>query len=368
MAKLYTAILTIQKFVCLLDEFHYQEFRQHLIDNKATLPLKLTETIRKKLPDFDKHEDLCRKVYGGNDKAQRQNFNQLSSYTFRLSAVLSQNYPDYLHQNISLLQKLVNEGKGKRADFLADILLEIAERIGDFQTSIAVLKFLSQEAFLIKDVSTGLKLDARLKEICERESLFFEIQSKLRHSVGVATPPKGPGELDRLLEYYAQFNDDADMSIRILSQYAYLNTLYNYLPDVFEKKATALKIEALERDLNNYPYMVFPFMSDIPGALTFLKLNSPLSDLNSKESLKDFEELSKHYDSLRYWKNYVNVGQIHLMLIQCSRLLSKYQAQIHKNDYRQLPLESDWKQITELTVRCRNFLNSQLGEEYGYDS
>lgn len=54
-------ILTIQRFIFLLDDFHYAEFATHLAAVNAALPLKLADTIRKQLPDFDTHENLCKK-------------------------------------------------------------------------------------------------------------------------------------------------------------------------------------------------------------------------------------------------------------------------------------------------------------------
>ena len=51
-------LLTIQKFIYLLDDFHYQEYTTYLTDIKAHLPLKLSQHIRKKLPGFDNHEGL----------------------------------------------------------------------------------------------------------------------------------------------------------------------------------------------------------------------------------------------------------------------------------------------------------------------
>src|SRR5271156_1226126 len=67
--------LTIQKFIYLLNDFHYNEFRHHLIKIKASLPLKLAEAIRARLPGFDTHEELCKKIYEAAGKTEKQNFN-----------------------------------------------------------------------------------------------------------------------------------------------------------------------------------------------------------------------------------------------------------------------------------------------------
>ena len=146
-------LLTIQKLVFLLDDFHFTEFSEHLNRVNARLPLKLIEAIRKKLPAFDTHEDLCKKVYGSYAKSKRQSFNQLASYTFKLSGYLALNYPSYLTHNHSQIQRLVNTGKIEAANFLAHTLLDIAGRIEDFQTQIFTIKFLMQQAYLYKDIT-----------------------------------------------------------------------------------------------------------------------------------------------------------------------------------------------------------------------
>src|ERR1700759_4900712 len=104
-------LLTIQKFVYLLDDFHYKEFITHLEVINAQMPLKLTQFIKKKLPNFDTHEGLCKKMYGKYEKNERLTFNQLASYTFKLSYDLASNYPAYLTPNFPVLQRHVNEGK-----------------------------------------------------------------------------------------------------------------------------------------------------------------------------------------------------------------------------------------------------------------
>ena len=114
-------LLTIQKFIYLLDDFHYQQFTTYLGEIKAHLPLKLSQLIRKKLPAFDGHEGLCKKVYGSYEKNERLNFNQLASYTFKLSSNLAINYPSYLTPNYSLIQRLINTGDIESANFLAKV-------------------------------------------------------------------------------------------------------------------------------------------------------------------------------------------------------------------------------------------------------
>jgi len=351
-------LITIQKFIYLLSDFYYAEFTAHLSAINASLPLKLAQTIRQKLPAFDTHEELCKKIYGSFDKGPKQNFNQLAAYTFRLSNVLAQNFPDYLHQNIFKIQRLVNEGKGDEANFLAELLLDIAERTDDFQCQVFVLNFLSQQAFITKDTATGLKYDTQLVEILSREKAFIEIQiytRKLLTEVKLERP-----EIEKSKNYLLGFADNSSASIRILARHSYLLILYQYDLQAFELPETASIIELLEKDLHNQSHVVFPYLLDFRSSLFFMKLNSSLKDLNSKESEREFEALEEHYKAIKYWKTFVNMGQLYLITIQCTRLFGVYEKYIYRDDYPARLTENDQRLIKEYISKCKAFLHSDV--------
>ena len=358
MIKASAGLITIQKFIYLLDALHYTEFAGHLLSINATLPLKLAKSVRDKLPAFDTHEELCTKIYGGFEKGARQKFNQLAAYTFRLSDVLAQNYPDYLHHNINRIEQLVNEGRGKEANFMADILLDIAGRTEDFQCSIFVLNFLSQQAFIVKDVSTGIKLDSQLMKLLDREKTATSIQLFTRRTLSAVN--KSKDELREIEKYLFGFMDDSSAVIRMLSRQAYLLTFYQFDLQAFEAPAIHDIIRQQEKDLHNHAHVVFSYLLDIRSGLFFMKLNSTLSDLNSKESERDFETLSQHYHSIHYWKSFVNMGELYLITIQCTRLLESYGIYLHRPDYAVLLPEKEAQIINDLRDKCNTFLKSKV--------
>ncbi len=359
-------LITIQKFIFLLDDLHYNEFVTHLGSINATLPLKLAKTIRTKLPQFDTHEELCKKIYGSFEKGPKQNFNQLASYTFRLSNVLAQNYPDYLHHNINKIQVLVNDGKGKEANFLAEVLLEIAERTDDFSCSIFVLNFLSQQAFIVKDIALGIKLDAELIAVLEKEKAFIEIQLFTRKTLSAVNIDKT--ELEKIKSYLFGFSESSSAAIRILSRHAYLLILYQFDLQAFEKTETGDIIRYLEKELHNHAHVVFPYLVDVRSSLFFMKLNSTFGDLNSKESEREFEALNQHYKAIKYWKSFVNMGQLYLIAIQCTRLLGNYENMVCRPDYKNLLPAPDAELIKELIEKCEAFLaNNRDNTKYEYE-
>jgi hypothetical protein len=147
--------LTIQKVVKLMSPFHKEEFMQYLRDIKASIPLRLVESINDSLTDPISSDDLCALVYQRNDIQTRKSFNQLASHTFRLTAFLSRNYPSYLLHNISKIEELINLGKLREANILAEILLDIAEKIEDLTTQTLVLT-------VFKSTSAYSKIEAEV--------------------------------------------------------------------------------------------------------------------------------------------------------------------------------------------------------------
>jgi hypothetical protein len=366
MFKATPGLITIQKFIYLLDELHYKEFATHLTEIHATLPLKLAATIRQKLPGFDSHEELCKKIYGSFEKGPKQNFNQLASYTFRLSNVLAQNYPDYLHHNINRIQRLINEGHGKEANFLAEILLEVAERTDDFQCRIFVINFLSQQAFIVRDVATGVKLDGQLAEVINQERIFVDIQLFTRKVLGEVKKEKH--DLDKIKDHLLGFADDASAAIRILSRHSYLLILYQFDLQAFEKPEIGELIGRLEKDLHNHAHVVFPYLLDVRSSLFFMKLNSTFGDLNSKESEREYEALNEHYKSIKYWKSFVNVGQLYLITIQSTRLLGNCESLMYRKGYAAIISHAEAQLIKELISKCEVFLDSRLDAvKYEYE-
>src|SRR6218665_4190211 len=118
-------MLSIQKVILLLDDHHFDEFKNHLKDSNAELPLKLITQIRKDGWDQKESDTLCKAVYGAKDEKSKKKFFQLVHYTFRLTSYLSRNHPSYLHHNISLIEQYINRGELDEANKIAEILLDI---------------------------------------------------------------------------------------------------------------------------------------------------------------------------------------------------------------------------------------------------
>lgn len=361
-------LLTIQKFIYLLDDFHYGQFTTYLTEIKAHLPLKLSQHIKKKLPAFDSHEDLCKKVYGGYEKNDRLNFNQLASYTFKLSSNLAINYPSYLSTNQSQLQRLINAGDIEPGNFMAKVLLDIAEKIEDHSSRIFVLKFFIQQAFLMKENATGVKFTHALGEAYEHEQICNDILAALRLHLNISLNPTiDPEKLEHYRKLFKSYHNHSASTVRLLGKYAYIYTIYYHDSEQFKQASTYKLIEDIDKDIDNNPHIVFPFGFDLKSNFNFYKLNTLNAlnvDLNSKESRKEFEELRKHYSSVQFWNTYLNIPEMFAMALKTSAYLNLYHHQVHRADYYSIIPAEELKEINALAVKCKEMLSNKGLEKY----
>ncbi len=348
-------LLTIQKFIYLLDDFHYSLFLDHLSDINAAMPLKLAEAIKTRLPEFDSADQLCVKIYKSAGKTEKLNFNQLTSYSFKLSANLANNYPEYLQPNIEKIQLLVAGQHLDEANFLAALLLEISGRINDFPSQIFTLKFLSQQSHMAKDTSKAKKWDEQLMQAVEDQNLFFKILFEFRTAVDTAITPKTEAEVSELQKYFEGFTGHRCASIRILSQFIGLTVICELTPQKLTEEDKA-RIVKIRKELQSYPYVVFPFLLDIKGSLEHLVLNSSFTNVFAKETEKSYKQLSLHYESIKFWKNYINMGEMHLISVQATKLLSKYHYLVHRADYNKILDADDDVLMNDLILKCRGII------------
>lgn len=355
-------LLTIQEFVYLLDEFHYSEFCHALQKAEAALPLKLLKAIHEKLPQFDSHNDLCVKVYGS--VKQKQNFNQLASYTLKLSNLLAQNYPSYLRHNVSLIEKEVNCGNVQHATFRAERLLKIADLVEDFQTQIATLQFLSQQAFLTRNTTSGFKLNHQLIVTVDTQNTFNQIITHLRKTLHLPSTALKAQNMDEVKQFYSQHFLHPAASVRIISMYAYLYAVYYHHPVMFSHDEDIRLIKKLQRELSNNSQVIFPFLFDIKGVFNFLLLNSPLANSNTIERNKHVKELAKHHNSVLFWKNYLDMPLVFSIAAQASSFVTKLHFKVHRKDYPAVAGQDNLLVIQDLIKKCNTLLDTVTWENH----
>lgn len=353
----------IQKFIFLLDDFHYKVFENILENSHAQLPLKLCRNIRELLPVFNKHETLCKKIYGSYDIKQRQRFNQLSAHTFRLTKYLAINYPGYLLPNINRIQQLVNNGQVKEANLLADVLLDIAQKTEDLQTQMVCLKFFTQQHFLYKEAIKGLKLNAQLLEVIKHEQLINDIIYTMRAVFNIAAKNRNMALHEEKKKEIKKLFNHKLVTVRLLARYAIVYETYYFNPIEFTTDRIKTLLSEIDKELNNHSYIVLPFLFDIQSSVNFFKLNSTLYDITTKEGHKALEEMNRHYKQVRFWNYYLNIPEVSSITIKASQYLSKYHFLVHREDYTEHVPLAHQEEIKNLQKRCEELLAGNFEEK-----
>ncbi len=331
-------MLSIQKHVLLLSPFHFAEFSSHLKETKAELSYRLINEIRDlgwNQPDSD---ELCERIYGSSDEKSKKKFLQLTHHTLKLSSFLSRNYPSYLKHNLALIEEKINSGKLKDADTIAEYLLDISEKIEDFTTNINVLKFQSQQAFLVEE-KDSVKYHKRIAELIEFERQLNELYGYIRENLHFKRKDITPASYIEKLHknFFDKYINSPSFSVSILARVGkYYELSFLYHQDFFND-STLVELDKIERDLNNNSFVVFPYLDDILFKVLGLKLQYMVHKMDSagmmKESLRIIEE-SSH---LKFWQSYVNVPELFAIAIQGSHYVSNYGETYREDHYKNLP-------------------------------
>lgn len=317
-----------------MDDDVYVEFTRYLQGIKADMSLKLVNAISRGISVVNSSDELAEKVYGRVDIKTKQNFNQLASHTFRLTGYISASYPNYLYHNLGRIEKLINNGLVYEANQLMQWLSDIAEKIEDYTTLLAVLKIQAQQAILARAYSENLRLHQQIESVLENEKILNEFFYRIRKYFNAALRDKDVHSVvDENIAWFSGFANHESKAIALFSKVQVFHIQYYYKQTEFFKPETLEKIKKCEDELEANPYLVFPYLFDLPSKLAYLHLNMATAQLDSPTSRAIFKRLTASDRVPKYWNSFVNHPMIYALAIQTSHLLSKYQYLIHKPNY-----------------------------------
>lgn len=356
-------MLSIQKQTLLLTDFHYQEFVKYLKNSNAELSYKLITTIRsqKHQPDSD---ELCRLVYGDSEEKTRKKFLQLTHHTFKLSAFLSRNFPNYLKHNIQIIEQLLYEGKKQKANEIADWVVDISEKTEDFSTAIQMYKFLAQQAS-ITETKDAVKLHKKINELCDAEKSLNEVYLYIRENLFFKGKDNiSKGQLNKDLEFFDRYISSEYHAINILARFgkyyelSFLNHADFYAPE------TLKELETLEKDLLNNSFVTFHYLDDILFKIFSLTLQYDVNKTNTEAVIKETKKMNESSSFLGYWKSYVNVPELFSVSVQTSHYVSSYGFVFKENYEKQIPKDVR-ENVAYLKGKLLNEMNKPIWDD-GY--
>jgi len=361
-------MLTIEKIVKLLDDFHFDVFRDHVkeLSIRSLYPLALIDVISREIEQTQDSDTLCRAVYGASDEKTKKKFFQLSHHTYHLTAFLSKNYPTYLQPNLTRVQQLINSSQLDKGITLLQALLDISKKIEDFSTEILANQIMVQHNLLLESLKTALQYQMRISKLVANQKdindiythfySFYNLKEKDKSEAATITNHK---------KFYASFFDHSATVIQIISRYCYCYFLhYNRLAD-FYKDSTLSLINEIEQLLNKNKTIIFPFLLDLHHRVGFLKLKF-WNDKGETDQVSVFiPELLKNSPDLKYWSSYVNSPEIVILIMQ-GNLFSRKHLRLHDITITNDSLSQEAKnQLQIIRSKIQKFLdNSKFQNDY----
>ncbi|MCC7050212.1 MAG: hypothetical protein IT239_00315 [Bacteroidia bacterium] len=358
-------MLIIQKLVVLLDDFHLEKFTQFLETSKANLPKKLVEEVAKHGLNQPESDAICLSIYGKNDEKSKKNFFQLAHHTLKLSFFLSRNYPNYLSHNRSKIESLINEGRREEANQIAEILLDVAQKIEDRITLAAVLKYFAQQSFHLEQKNQTINYHKQIATELENEKIFNELYLYLRTHFNVKNKLNlnaTTKTLEPHTDFFNQYINHSSFNVQFLARYAKIYALTFLQDQTFFSKDNFEELLVLERDLEKNAFVVFPFLEDILFKLYSVKMEYMFHNMSKEEVMEETIKIIKNADYVLFWKNFINIPEMFALAVQTSYYISLHMDFYKDNFSLTLPNEVKEK-ITFLRQHCEDILNSNFWEE-----
>ena len=299
-------MISIQKQVYLLTDFHFKEFSDYLLNSNAELPYKLITTIRHS-KTIHESDELCKLTYGDSEDKTKKKFLQLTHHTFKLSGFLSRNYPSYLNHNLQKIEEALSKGEKKEANDIAEWVSDVAEKIEDYTTLITVNKFFAQQCF-ITESKDAFKFHKKVSESIELEQIKNLIYLYLRENLFF----KGKENISKTqskkeLDFFDQYTNHSSNSINILARFGkYYELSFLSHPDFF-KPETVKALDDLERDFLNNAHVSFHFLDDMYFKILGLRLQLDVNNNNTEAMLQEVKKMNNISSFLKFWKSYINI-------------------------------------------------------------
>ncbi len=358
-------MLNIQKVILLLGDEHLSQFKAYLKNSGSALSMKLINCIEDagwNQPDSDM---LCQKIYNQTDEKTKRKFFQLAHHTFKLTSYLARNFPFYLVHNLAKIGQLVNSGQKDHADDIAQMLLDIAEKVEDWSTHLGVLKFLSHQSFIKENVRQTLQYHKQIEVVINSEKVANSLYTYLRDQMNFQEKQNMTNPATKShVEVFRKYEGHTSFSIRLIARYGRLNTLNHLHESLFYTNEVYQDLIQLRKDLEKHSYVIIHFADEIPLKCDYMYLKMLLNKESEETVLKESMGLIKKWQHHQFWKGYINYPQIMSISIQASHYLTHY-CHGYKDNWNDLIPDEVREKIEYLKSVCSEMLEKPKWES-GY--
>lgn len=312
-------MLTIEKVVKSLDDFHYDVFREYVkqFSKRSFYPLALIDVIDRDIEKEQSTEFFCKAVYSDTSEKTKKKFFQLAHYTFQMTAHLSRNYPAYLQNNISRVQQLINAGKLKRANILLEIVMDVARKKEDFVTEMQGCQIFIQQSLLTESTRSAMRYQSRVLELLNYQQDINNLHTHFYTIYNLKEKDKtSKSDQEEGAKYFKQYFDHSSILVQIVSSYYYCFLLHFSRNKQFYDDATQEVLEKTNLLLQKNQTIIFPYLLDLRHRLGYLRLKF-WNDQGAVEKARAYTlELLNDNSVLLYWNSFINSPEIAMLTIQ----------------------------------------------------
>lgn len=356
-------MLQIEKVIKLLDDYHFDAFREYVknISIRSYYPLVLIDCIHRSIEVKQSTEEFCKNVYpddNPNDEKTRKKFFQLAHYTFKLTRFLSRNYPDYLYHNINKIQRLINDGNLKKANLYLHAVIDISEKIEDFNTQISALNISALQDELQENIKDVIKTYEQQTSVITHRLSINQMYLYRQEKFSVTSKPKTTVDIEKILEYYKPYFQSDSLVIQALSRYFYLHGLNFFNAETFFEEQTFEELEQLEKLLDNNSYLIFPYLEDLDYRVTYLKLRALIRNFDDERVMSLASKILEDAEETYFWKNFASQPELFSIAAQASYLSSNYNTAFKENHLNSLP-EGIQDKLNALYKVCERLLEKE---------
>ena len=332
-------MLLLEKVIKLLDDFHYNAYREHVknLSIRSYYPLALIDVVDRSFEIDQESELLYKKTYGDAPENEKdlKKFFQLAHYTFRQTSFLAKNYPNYLQHNISRVEQLINQGKLDPATTLAQITLEVAEKIEDFDTEIKILSIQAQMESLLESNKESVRLYERIDELLQQKLQLNKINLFAKQQLKTKGKQDKDFDVESKLEELRSFINSGSFSIKMLAKLNICYLLYLQRDPRFYEEKNYKELLSIEKEIEKHNYILFPFLHNIQPKIHFLKLNFATRQFKFEDVLKEAKIITENSQQELFWNSFINLPEINSIAIQSSYLVSNHFTS-YRSDHDQL--------------------------------
>jgi len=309
----------LQKICACCSKNQLELFQHFLEEKKQLLSKKLIETLIKspnKSVDY-----YCKSVYGNYSSETLKKFNQLNHHTLKYFSFVSQNFPSFLSNTINEIEELIFNEAFEKAITKIKRVTEVAKKLEDYATLIRLNEITQQNKLL----STSLKMQLNANNYAQAINLSNTVQTLILKQNLLTNNSISNKIINKTeLNYFKSLFNAKSLSVKILAQQSYLQTISSYNDKSFYNSATLKLINDTKKLAENNSYLLIAHQREKLMSLDYMLVKHTRLTLNEKDMNKTCSSIINKWQKNYHVNNQLDSGLMLALSIKGSFFITDY--------------------------------------------